>query len=808
MLRLYDDRRGAPALLIAIAVALCMSIGPANRSIAATAAPVGEQVSPADFGFPVPNPEPPLPEGADAFDPPSFPRREAAPLIAEHARTADRDQIVTMTGVELDGETRFAVFAQDGAAETGSVRSIPTLRADKTAASLLLPASLPPWSMYLLWPQRGERYGAPVAVNRTEAWWIGPDNAAPGAVLSVFGRNLARANGTTSSFVYIKPQSGAGRYVETAAVNPFKVDVRLPQLAPGAYEVWIHNGHGGRFGWSGPLALTVLARSPWAAQADTVLEVTRFGAKGDGVADDTDAIRTALAAAAARAPATLHFPAGRYLVSAPLEAPDNVRWLGEGMDQTKIELNALLNGSLIDGGDENARFEALTLDANENTGKHPLLWIPGVSNFSLEAVRIKAWNAPALETRDSRGIFINGSELIENGSFYGNSRQIFMTGNRFRMTGYGESVAALWGGADFAMVGNDLANADESRDDGHGIGRFFVAQGHHGSLRNLYWGGNVSHDAAPHDCAKVDCNKGEQICFEMASGGLLDGFTGAGETTASFPPSAIGPSAVGWDLVIVGGRGAGQRRSITAVRQGTAILETPWKVVPDASSRFALAGAAYRAAIYGNRFEGRASYSAHDSNSTAVLLYGNVYDMVVDSNQVRQMRHGLMTVALASTGGMSPYFLQYSNNTVTDSNSGLYVGTSFAEAGVAGIWGGLGHIYRNNRFERLAHIGVEYESWTYDGADFNATVFEGNRFKDLPFGFIDAFQLLWTYDGAFKAPPPQSSRKYNTVLYRNSFERGAVPLAGSVGFVSRQPENTWLNMDSTWTGFAAGNTGP
>jgi len=182
--------------------------------------------------------------------------------------------------------------------------------------------------------------------------------------------------------------------------------------------------------------------------------------------------------------------------------------------------------------------------------------------------------------------------------------------------------------------------------------------------------------------------------------------------------------------------------------------------------------------------------------------------VVVDHNRIRRMRHGLMAVALTSSQGASPYFLQISNNSVSDSNSGLYVGTSFTESGEAGIWGGLGHSYRDNSFERLAHIGVEFDSWAHAGADFNGTVFEGNRFKDLPFGFIDGYQLLWTYDGAFKAPPRQSSRKVNTILYRNRFERGSAPAGGSVGFTSRQPENTWLALDTTWSGFATGNTGP
>lgn len=287
----------------------------------------------------------------------------------------------------------------------------------------------------------------------------------------------------------------------------------------------------------------------------------------------------------------------------------------------------------------------------------------------------------------------------------------------------------------------------------------------------------------------------------------MEGFESASPATVTFSGEALDRSKAGMELIIVGGRGAGQHRRIVSIDEGTASLESPWRVVPDRSSRFSIAYAAYRAAIYDNSFEGRNTYSQHDSDSTAVLLYGNVYDMVVDSNRIRQMRHAIMTVAFGPTGGASPYFLQYSNNKVSDSNSGLYVGTTFSTGDAAGIWGGLGNIYRDNTFDRLAHIGVEYESWSYDGADYNGTVFEGNEFRNLPYGFIDAFRLMWTYDSAFEPQPKRSSRKYNTILYRNSFERGTAPLRRSVGFKSLDPRNTYLNLGSTWTGFSSGNEG-
>jgi polygalacturonase len=764
---------------------------------------------PEDFGLSVPFPEPALPPDVDPFNPPAHATGVAMPAIAEISRTGDRNEVISMTGIGLDRKSVFRIFSQPVGAHQGNLTTVNPLTADKTAATVLLPSTLPPWSMYFIWPQRGSLQGPAVAINRTEAWWIGPEKAAPGTVVSVYGRNLARSNGTTQSHIYIKPVGGAGWYLTPRSVNPFRVEFEIPDLPSATYEVWTHNSHGGRFGWSGPLLLDILAQSPWHGQDKRIIDVRHFGAQADGIADDTHAVAQALEAAGRSAPATIYFPAGQYRIMATLHAPANVTWAGDGMDETEIRLGKVINDSMIVSPADNVGFRKLTLTGDRRSRDRPLVNLSFAKEIRFEAVRLDAWGSPALEAQDVSGLFIDASELIENGSFYGASRQIFMSGNRFRMTGYGESAVALWGGRDFSMIGNELTNADESLEEGHGIGRFFVGQAHFGSMRNLYWEGNVSRNAAPHDCDKVDCNKGEQICFEIVGSRLKNDFVSATESTVTFRRADWGqPVASGRDLVIVGGRGAGQQRHIVSVNGSTAMLESAWRVMPDRTSRFALAATASRAAIYRNTFEGRESYSQHDSDSTGVLLYGNVYDVVVDSNTISKMRHGMMTVALASSEGLSPYFLQYSNNRISRSNSGLYVGTTFADSGLAGIWGGLGNVYRRNIFEDIAYIGVEYESWDHLGSDYNGTVFDANRFTGLRYGFIDGYKLMWTHDGRFKEARPERPRRINTILHNNEFDRGSADFAGSEGFLTLHAGNTWVNIGSKWTGFSIGNEGP
>ena len=132
-------------------------------------------------------------------------------------------------------------------------------RLDGEKAIITLDASLPSWSMYLIWPGNDAGWGAPMAVNKTDAWWLGPDKAKRGATVSVFGRNLAHGNveGTSNSHVYIKSISGSSsQWASVTKVNPYRVDFTVPSsLSNGEYEVWMHNGHGGDYGWSEPLKL-------------------------------------------------------------------------------------------------------------------------------------------------------------------------------------------------------------------------------------------------------------------------------------------------------------------------------------------------------------------------------------------------------------------------------------------------------------------------------------------------------------------------------------------------------------------------
>jgi hypothetical protein len=176
-----------------------------------------------------------------------------APQIAEWTRTAGPDQSIILTGYQLSRfsgteegkDIRFTLYGNDGIKRMAKVQRI-----DQDKAIITLDKDLPQWSMYLIWPGNDAGNGTPVAVNKTEAWWVGPDKAARGDTVAVFGRNLAKNNDTVTSHVYIKPAGGgAGQWAKVVKVNPYKVQFIVPpDFTNGEYEVWVHNGHGGQYG--------------------------------------------------------------------------------------------------------------------------------------------------------------------------------------------------------------------------------------------------------------------------------------------------------------------------------------------------------------------------------------------------------------------------------------------------------------------------------------------------------------------------------------------------------------------------------
>ena len=199
-----------------------------------------------------------------------------SPIIAAWNETVFPDESFTMTGKafttktgeSLGSDTTVWVGVQT---QSGfQVKQAQVWNVDDKILTATLPADLP-MGMFLVWVENSAAISTPIAINRTRPQWIGPKGniVAPGEKARVFGRNLSRNHGTSEAFVYSKASGSSNlSALKVGKVEPFAVEFTAPSR-PGTYEIYVHNGHGGSFGWGEPLKLIV--QQPWVRDSYTIV---------------------------------------------------------------------------------------------------------------------------------------------------------------------------------------------------------------------------------------------------------------------------------------------------------------------------------------------------------------------------------------------------------------------------------------------------------------------------------------------------------------------------------------------------------
>ena len=284
------------------------------------------------------------------------PSRAAAPVVFwAPDRTAPGDVVLLYGGGmgEADGVVVWRL--PDG--NPGLPPSVLVKDAPKTAAQVkpiqpsagslkfVLPESSTP-GLFAVQVSAGGSTSAPRVLNRPELWFSQPTTLRPGLVanqvppgseIQVIGKNFTlRGDANPRPRLVLRPKSGGdpiGLPVQKA--EPFSLLARLPDDIPaGVYELYAHTGKGGAAGWGDPLIVEVKQPEVWPSKTFNVRD---FGAKGDDVADDTKAVREALAAADKNGGGVVSFPWGTYRFSNHLVVPAKTTLRGENRDATVLK---------------------------------------------------------------------------------------------------------------------------------------------------------------------------------------------------------------------------------------------------------------------------------------------------------------------------------------------------------------------------------------------------------------------------------------------------------------------------------------
>ncbi|HUN63234.1 MAG TPA: glycoside hydrolase family 28 protein [Candidatus Sulfotelmatobacter sp.] len=118
------------------------------------------------------------------------------------------------------------------------------------------------------------------------------------------------------------------------------------------------------------------------AEKTSFVDVTRFGASGDGKALDSPAINKAIEAAAASGGGTVCFPAGTYLCYSIRLKSNVALWLGAGATIVAADSPEDGSGKGYDAAESNAPWENYQ-DYGHNHWHDSLLWGEGLENVAI-----------------------------------------------------------------------------------------------------------------------------------------------------------------------------------------------------------------------------------------------------------------------------------------------------------------------------------------------------------------------------------------------------------------------------------------
>jgi hypothetical protein len=788
----------------------------------------------------------------------------AAPDIVEWTRTAGPDESISIVGADfssyLGGSTRFYVFADYGPGPGWILSATTQSTEGDNRAVVTLPGGLPANAMYLVWAADDDGVSRPVAVNQTEAWWIGPDAGQAGQKISIYGRNLSQnggewvlgsSSGSAPAWVWVAPAGGgAAIAAKVTAVDPYRVEFEIPVgLAAGSYKAWVHNGRGGEYGWGAPLEFVVrMARDNTTAWPGPVFTTSNTPLLAQMLtnpagADDGALLQQVLntAGQAQNAYSTVVLPSGVFLIGSRLTVPSNVRLVGQGMNATVLKAipgenfasNPLLFSAAVAWASRNTSIEKLTLhsgynplgaaDAAYTGGIATLARFNGQSDVRFHQVRFEARAGNALHLFETERIRIENCEFYANRALYvGSGRQTFVDQCSFFLTNF--SSTAIYVARNQQMALTNSSARSESTAESHrtakwGLRLFVGAQ----DGRHEYIARNTTSQMGlpPGNNAHL----GEQILWEGSNPEFMASPSASTGSTVTFtkPASATNLGNGQYSIVVVQGRGLGQTRRIVSqsstATTTTLTLDAPLDVSLDGTSRVQVLMMKQRSVVFGNSLNGIAENATRSTSngSAGIMFFGGVTDMIVERNTLTNIRLPISIWSLTRVANDAPMFEPsmfsfVANNTINQGRFGVvvyaaYTFTPQTDATSREASPLAGTVVRGNTVQNGLISGFDV-LFIRQGADqptsqvVDGLVLEHNRFVHLPVAINFSFAMITNYQGFTTS----GAVVRNSLVYKNYLQHKssatAAPTPGSKGVVVGPGQSVGLKAN-TVVGFDA-----
>ena len=519
-------------------------------------------------------------------------------------------------------------------------------------------------------------------LNRPVLWWaqvVSPPEAPGKTVLRLFGKNLTLG---ASATVRIRADRD---YALSATGTAFALSAPLPpDLGTASATVTVDVGAAGAAGISAELPVALERPLAW---PQTVFTVRDYGAVGDGLTDDTAAIKGAIAAAQQAGGGVVYFPRGRYLLSETLQIPRLVTLRGQARELVNIiwmdvkdPLPAQLKGT------NSFAIEDITFYC-QNYSRFLVAddRQPGAGNVRLHKVTILAdryrghITAEEASRRMQPGngnlgalVSLGGAHVsITNCYLYSSGMACWLTRLQDSVVADNTLSNGRWGwyclsGSDGLIFDHNTIVGGDLMSTGGGLNTL------DGSMysRHIYYANNSLSTMFCWDREAMTSDAGGQAYY-----GKIASASGATLTLAADPERP--GSWLGGCLYIMDGKGTGQYRVVTACTGRVVTLDQPFEVPPDTTST-----------VTWCTYQGRCLFIDNTFTDAGVALqfYGNAIEHIMVGN--KSIRTAGFHNFGMNYGGIQPsWYLQWLGNEIVEGN--VYCGD-----------------HDNSRPSGEAHLGV------------------------------------------------------------------------------------------------------
>ncbi len=614
-----------------------------------------------------------------------------APVLIRISDAVKPSKVFTINGEGLDSGLVTIAMAQDltGASPltpTNGWTSAGIVQYDNKGNFVVVrfPSSLPA-GIYNVWVQNSFGWSKPIKLNAPRSQFISEKEAWAGLEIEVVGRNFDGFEFGATTNTQIRLNNGSNTYSQTiVTLNPYNAKFKITSATPtGTYNVEASNDGG--IHWSKPSSEQILTILPigrddynlgvaWANDFnyDTIYNVVNNGVPVNSPNDVSWPVQIVINLVKSKGGGVVYFPNGTYKIN-QIQIPANV--ILKGQSATNTKLLSLGNNMIIPMGDGrtvglfgiyNIGFGSAVPTSSlggmfVNTNYFP----PGpVSPKNTSRIFMKKVNIDypltytttmppqggAFTIVDKERLLVADCKIkgfMANVNFW--AAQYVQCKNNYIASSRG---AVIMSTARYSFIENDsvIGQYPNNHPNNAGI-----------SARDqCYFSNNYVQDIGSGN------NDGEGLMVESNTADINYGFVtnatssslvGVAQSTTNplVTPTVQSFYYDGLNVMIIHGRGLGQYRKVLSVNNGTIIIDKPWDVIPDSTSKWSMFMANKNITWYNNTIK---------NCGAGYVLFGNWVDGVVADNlSINSIGVTIYSVARNDNFSAS-YFLRIARNNI------------------------------------------------------------------------------------------------------------------------------------------------